>query len=532
MPPLDLTFGIELEFFAVHDGSRNAGITIFERLDAAGIPVTGHESDGALQEYRLKFEPYQRWNVHIDFQELTDTERSLLPDGWIVEPIEISSRKFPFSSPDWKSEVANVLQILREIEHEKCRIITNENFMPLRTCKNVFQLLTAFERHIDAYHLPERFMPPALFNPPDVVHAQRYHLPPSVFHRTSCDSQTDTHRIDDRLLILRLGDIENTRIIEQVMKIFILGIPNEHGRVTCGHNSSINFDNCSKQNPIMFGEEKYIPTGTIEFRGHAGTLDLLTILKWIAFTTHIVQYCHNTPDAEFMYFLTGGWDSGFTLCNLLSALNLPPEVFFDHANAHALIGVLPPIQTAAPVPAPEIAPLIQQNSADYARRSNPLANASAIARKRADKWYGIHPTLDVQPPSREEVREMLDKHLKEHNEPSVASGRVSEEAMLWARWLTLTNMYDRYEKEITRLKKLGKKGREEEAKRREEERKEQREREEKEEEDMQELMRRLTRLRPAQTRGERREQMASERLLAVIEEEEELTEEDLYWGGR
>jgi len=183
-----LSFGVELEFLAVHDfasidGEPDYTIVkrkIYSRMLEAGIPATGYESAGEDLSY---VPTYSRWRVEHDSSLLlSPEERDHLGSGWKEELIEISSRKLHLHN-DWTSEIAKLLDVLRSIEGENCRFVTNGSTgfhvhmahanekIPLRTAKNVLQFLTAFERQIDQIHLLER-----------VSFVDRYNYPLSTYH--------------------------------------------------------------------------------------------------------------------------------------------------------------------------------------------------------------------------------------------------------------------------------------------------------------------------------------------------------------
>jgi len=137
---------------------------------------------------------YDRWIVQREHLELSPAEqeifkKDLFKKGWKLENAEITSRKLNFFTEDWSGEVEAVLETLRRInESESYHLITNASTglhvhvgndtqpIPLRTAKNIYQLLTAFERQLDHLHSSDRIEVP---NSPCGTDS---HLPPCVFH--------------------------------------------------------------------------------------------------------------------------------------------------------------------------------------------------------------------------------------------------------------------------------------------------------------------------------------------------------------
>ena len=233
----NLTFGIELEFICLRpedlfeklipasaDGC--AGSVLFRELINEGIPSTGWEEDDEIADNAPS---HSRWRVESDELILSKSEEELLPEGWAVEAIELSSRKLHFFFDDWRHEVAKVLKLLRRVEEYGCRFITNKSTgfhvhvghntkrIPLSVAKNVFQLVTAFERCFDELHPVHRIVYP---KPIFFGHA---YYPPSFFHTFGATYDAAKGEKSSPLLN-RLANIEAVRSYDE-LGAFVQGRP-------------------------------------------------------------------------------------------------------------------------------------------------------------------------------------------------------------------------------------------------------------------------------------------------------------------
>ena len=250
------TFGVELEFIClrpqleididpVEDEEASIGLAIYRHLIAKGIRATGYEYEdwGCINS---QWPSHSRWRVETDELVLSEGEERLLPDNWVMEAVELSSRKLHFVLEDWRAEVAAVLQVLRDVENDVgCRFITNKSTgfhvhvghnaqrVPLRTAKNVFQLATAFEKNcFDELHTVPRI------TVPDDHGLLHNYFPPSFFHTytSTCDRPEG---ISTSSLLDRLANIEAVSSYEELGAFFRV-FSSEYGPnwSTSGHNSA------------------------------------------------------------------------------------------------------------------------------------------------------------------------------------------------------------------------------------------------------------------------------------------------------
>jgi hypothetical protein len=408
--PFDLTFGIELEFMAICKGDLDVGEGIYKRLLEAGIPATGWEPlDDDIND-DASFPSYSRWRVADDYVDLSRDEKALLPPDWKVETVELASRKFRFFS-NWQDGIAKVLEIIRRMEHPGLRFITNyttgfhvhvgfDSFVvPLRTAKNVFQLLTAFERQVDEIHLPERT------KIPEKIDSAHNYFPPSFFHMADPEADGET-LLRDVPLVERLADIEAVQSYKDLGVMFEVDFPAENCH-TSGHNSSINFDNLYTDSE----SNRHTLTGTIEFRQHSGTLDLSTVKAWILLTCTIVQYAGSAPIDEFLHLLLQSVEKGLTFSQLLGAIRCPIEVREFYSAAPEVLGFAPAGDVRKLMSAPEVEKLIELNDETYQERSNPEVTKAAIWVKMLKSQYGISANSDLMSPPLDMVRNELEHRV-------------------------------------------------------------------------------------------------------------------------
>ena len=297
---MDLTFGIELEFIAIYpDGhfehyggphtaarcgqSNQCEYILCEAFRSKRIPVTRE----AVQGNNGKF---SNWIIGTDSHNLTAEEELHVPQGYRVEPLELASRKFHFYTDDWQTEIKAVLEILSGFETSGVKFVTNEQtgfhvhvgnhdrLWPLRTVKSLLQLVTAFEWCFDTLHMVHRIVHPIYdlcqYMTPSWFFLQK----PKLGAQNRLDSPRDW-----------LATIESVKTIAEFCKLFQFDEGDFEGE-TNGHFSAYNFDN------LIPTDRRAIPTGTIEFRQHAGTLEFKDIVAWITLTSKLVEWCHLCQD--------------------------------------------------------------------------------------------------------------------------------------------------------------------------------------------------------------------------------------------
>lgn len=409
-----LTFGIELEFICLHPDSfwsddqkstfssddeyeeYGAGPAIYKALTDRGVPAVGYESFDDLQDH---VPSYSSWRVETDALHLSEAEANLLPPGWEVEAVEISSRKLHFLRDDWRAEIGVVLQVLKEVEDRGCRFITNSStgfhvhigrdggeFIPLRVAKNVFQLCTAFERLIDELHASQRI------ELPEEEPECHYYFPLSFFH-TYGSQFVPEKGTKSSLLLDRLQRIEQAQTYEDVGSFFTILRPEVglHEPVVTGHNSTVNFDNLFPA-PELGRYAEHL-TGTIEFRQHAGTLNYLSIVAWVTLTSQIVEYCTVAGTSDFLDLVIRGVDPEYTLDDLLKEIRCSADVY-DHYRNDAIIGVLGDGAglTGGRIETP-VDGLVEQNDYESERRASQTVVKAAIDHKLDTGLYGIDRTI-------------------------------------------------------------------------------------------------------------------------------------------
>lgn len=402
--PLDLAMGLELEFLAVYAPGalgphipnyaslkrrnpdpdvplREAGPAIFHSLLRAGIPATGHEDlDDDEDEVDAAWPEHTRWRVEEDACALSDAERAALPAGYIVETIELSSRKFDLQADYWRAELRRVLDVLHYLETSSalpittntsssssssssstmilppsgCLFLTNATTglhvhigtvsgapLPLPTAKNLLALATAFERPLDALHAASRIRypvtetDPILYAPPSFFHLQHdLHEPPAD---TKPNPNPNPNPVPDNTstaapLFTWLARIEFAPTYPALASLLLI-----HDAVRFplivrgatlgleGHRSAYNFDNCFGGG---FRGWQAACTGTVEFRQHAGTLDWVEVVVWVGVVVGMVACARAGVErpAEFVGLLARGVDVGFGLEGVLGAFGVGEEV--------------------------------------------------------------------------------------------------------------------------------------------------------------------------------------------------------------
>ena len=346
MTALNLTFGIELEFICVRPGDFTDGLSatadtgtvgpaIYSALLKNRVPATGWEDLDDPINNENDPPSHSRWRVETDVLELSNLEETHLPKGWIAEAVELSSRKFHFLLDDWRGEIAKIIKVLRDVEAYGCRFITNQSTgfhvhvgngiqrIPLRTAKNVFQLVTSFERCFDEVHTVPRI------RIPNEISGGHPCYPPSFWHiHNKCNART---------VYDRLANIDDFRSYEDLGGFFEVPIPGFNGYTIAGHNSAYNFENLYPDAEADRHEENL--TGTIEFRQHAGTLDFIEIVAWVLLTCQAVQYANDTQPADFLDLLARSADPCIRLHDLLIAMDVSEDVI-DHYFNKPIIGII------------------------------------------------------------------------------------------------------------------------------------------------------------------------------------------------
>ncbi|GAB1739787.1 hypothetical protein NU219Hw_g4724t1 [Hortaea werneckii] len=450
--PHNLTFGIELEFLCVYAPGcftrcvpdpaillpqypdqpvSEAGAAIYHALLDAGIPATGHES--LDEDINDPSPPYTRWSVTEDICNLSLTERLHLPPHYRVETVELSSRKLPFHPPSlWQNELYTVLRLLHNLEQKTgCRFLTNSTTglhvhvgvpdqakkIPLRTAKNLLQLVTAFEGRIDLVHAINRIRNPRT---EEEVEGAILYAGPSFFHSVNnlnhpsspLTSTTGGKRQLRANIFDWLATIERTTSYASLASVLKIRDPERFPMYSSGDGgsgkvSAYNFDNLLSSSAVETegyededeGEEG---TGTIEFRQHCGTLDFLSICAWVYLTVQMVEFCSRVREEEFLCLLSRSVDWRFTLRDFLSAIGVEGEVvrhFVEEGEAGETIGVLGREDDAFPGivegQVERFCKLLGQNEEEQNARVSEVARTEVMR----GKDYGIDKEKSVVIPS-------------------------------------------------------------------------------------------------------------------------------------
>lgn len=327
-----MTFGIELEFVVICpaecfsrlclEGMSNAVKALAHLMNRKGIPTE------SLYSPMYGAPRFSRWNISKDCHSLTDAEYKRLPPGYTEEPVEISSRKLSFADKNWQREVASVLEAVNQLRDFGCLVVTNQTcgfhvhigfgdeFVPLKACKNVFQVATALERCFDQLQTTSRILPGdgASYDKP-----KHFNAPLSWFH-THAASEVDNE--GDPNVFHWLQNIELCDSYDEISGMFQVEIPSIMGpRYVDAHNSVLNFDNCVSShfsNPAM-------ATGTVEWRQHESTLDFSEIKAWVIFVANVVQFCNTASAKEVFALCANAWNHEFSIFNLMEAIGCTPD---------------------------------------------------------------------------------------------------------------------------------------------------------------------------------------------------------------
>lgn len=384
------TFGLELELLCIrpNDSLPDEYADILDAIYAAflhyDIPVSDHNSlsinDGAA--------PFSQWRIEEEVLSLSPEEALLLPRGYIVEGIELASRKFFHAHEDWRTELATVLHALREVEAQLgVKFLVNESTglhvhvgydgeaVPLRTAKNVFLLNTAFERVLDSLHAAPRIAIPS-------DKEERHHCYPLSFFATK-----RSHGVG---LFERLQYIERIASYEQLGSCFFISADEMGMDEGCtGHNSALNFDNLFPDPEN--GRHAETLTGTVEFRQHTGTLDWNAIVAWIELTIAIVRFAEMESPGPILDLLAMAVHPGANVAWLCDTLGVPQEVeeYYTAVAAGKLVQPGPEVSGAHSL----ILPLLSQNWSANAASSSRAAVQLVINEKTAQGMYGHDPVF-------------------------------------------------------------------------------------------------------------------------------------------
>ncbi|TKA22744.1 hypothetical protein B0A50_08403 [Salinomyces thailandicus] len=409
-PPLNITFGVELEWVCVYkqecfefpDPSTGragraieAAEEITNRLKAKGIAAL--DSLEAADLRTATGDPtllYQYWKVHTDDTVgLTSEEKKEVPAKHRTDAMEISSRKLSLTGDNWQAELQKVLDTLQEIEDGGARNITNKNSalhihvgdstatIPLRTAKNVCQIITAFTSIFDSMAIATTA--DRVQTTPEAPHdaVPTYNVSPGWYHRHTPRIPSDrTGNVFDWLKTIE--DFTMPSEFENVYDIPDPRFPANVRPIVTGHNGSYNFENLSKPPK---GDRTSPLTGTIEFRQHEGTLDFTAIRHWIVFTTSLVSFCHDADDKTMMELLCHSVDPAYRLADLLPRLCKDASVvsyYLQRGNAGTLTET---IRTND-----HLLPLCRESARPRRLSKTPQRMRAAIVKRQDAGLYGLN----------------------------------------------------------------------------------------------------------------------------------------------
>ncbi len=340
-----------------------------------------HEFQLPVREENEQTVQFSKWNVDQDASVALTSEEAKVLDTQFFDfyPIELQTRVLSVHRdlvtsqphPDTghiheiscEEEVEAVMRRLRSafglgMEHH---IIVNSTCgfhvhvgndrrgFPLRTVKKILALNVANERSFDSLHATSRIggstlpleplkhtritdgglqLMPWAFNNPLSTHKAlisyrlRMHRAglnpfPTSLHDIYPDGDTvypESHLkdrdIDQAAIANNIG--ASLVLIERAPELQAL----QDLQLDVGHYSNVNLENLAD---FAGADRRYVRSKvTIEFRQHAGTLQIAEILAWVDVVVSMVSYAHAADDADFKKTCGDGWQT--PNCNVLELL--------------------------------------------------------------------------------------------------------------------------------------------------------------------------------------------------------------------
>ncbi|MCJ1230335.1 hypothetical protein MMC12_007008 [Toensbergia leucococca] len=292
--PLNLTFGVELEFYinyfpeeVAHQMHKEAPLTTRE-IELRYEEGTGQDDDQALRHKMASlirdagivvnpiddYKPsYNNWTVTEDTSINPDLGvDDLWEPGMSSMGVEIVSKKFPFNENSLR-EVYTVLSIVNANFRTRTNTSTglhihvgndNDGFS-LPCVKRFCQAVTVFQHQIESIHPDQRI---------------------DNFYCKAPSSRAQ--------LRLWEGIFEGVKRIEEAETLnHVVKLMND----AYDRNYAYNLQNLRK--PEFHGLSKR----TIEFRQHASSMDVDIVLPWLKFVVGLVRFCHVVPASLFSKFL-------------------------------------------------------------------------------------------------------------------------------------------------------------------------------------------------------------------------------------
>ncbi|KAI9810631.1 MAG: hypothetical protein M1832_001230 [Thelocarpon impressellum] len=304
--PLDLTFGVELEFIVrvmrVAGAEQLAEVKrVYARIDPDMDLKAKHATYHAVSEtlrtigfqvYLLqeatRAKAYEEWTVGSDhsilaWDEKNDTTR------YSFVTVEVKSPVLLFND----SNITEVRRAMHEL-NKRHKILLNETCgfhvhignltrgFPLATLRTFAEVVTVFERQLHTLHPSHR-------------HEDDWSAPPS-----SCLSLSSLPRLEQARIIAETQHLEH---FLHVMHPFY------------SRHQAYNFVQLDPQRPDGLK--------TIEFRQHEGTMDPDRAGAWITVAAGLVQWAHTASPVDLLRLLTEhANDYKFDVLALFSAVGL------------------------------------------------------------------------------------------------------------------------------------------------------------------------------------------------------------------
>ena len=321
--PLDLTFGVELEFIIKYHPSyitselRGANLNeefdddseiiqsqIFLALQDAKIPIyPSHTND------YLHFPEPTDWVMSYDMSIKAAQERKLYPEHRFTT-LEISSRKLSGNPERLTASLDEIRQVIKIIKGQGFEVLVNSSTghhvhvgnqtkgFSLQTLKNLCLAVYGFSHAIESIHPPHRIA--------RKVHRDSFCLPPSVVLPHANGHAANLLRIEQCYTKDDLFDLMNPHELKQDAYNFMNLDPRKSYRDHLG---------VDQRGPLKT---------TVEFRQHTGTMDPEAVCAWAEVTTGLIQWCHHIPSGALLgMLLMFGTHPRFGTLELLRVIGKP-----------------------------------------------------------------------------------------------------------------------------------------------------------------------------------------------------------------
>ncbi|KAL9117149.1 MAG: hypothetical protein Q9187_006318 [Circinaria calcarea] len=300
--PLDLTFGVELEFIIKYhpnyitpeirdanlnkefeDDSEIIQSQIFLALRDANIPIySSHTNDF------LNFPEPTEWVMSYDSSIKAAEERKLHPE-YRFTTLEISSRKLSSTPENLSASLDEIMRVIKIIKAQPFEVLVNTStgyhvHVGNQTQGFQFQILKNFCLAVYGFsHAIESIHP--LHRVSRRVHKGSVCLPPSVVFSPTNGHAANLLRIESCRTKDDLFDLMNPHELKQDAYNFMNLDPRKSYRDHLG---------IDQRGPLKT---------TIEFRQHTGTMDAEAVSSWAGVATGLIQWCHYVPSGVLLPML-------------------------------------------------------------------------------------------------------------------------------------------------------------------------------------------------------------------------------------